>query len=161
MALFFCIGFDILLCIAIEDGKLQKISNVYLIALLVTAVALTVTDPFTAWYLHIAGGAMGFLLMLFIRILGKAVKKQEVLGIGDVYVSGISGLMLGLQNYLFCGIITSIAALIAIRIIRRKKQYDKMHTYPLSPFFLLGYTVSMLFGSVLIEQYILWIIRWM
>lgn len=152
-ALALCIGFDILLCIAIEDVKFRRISNAYLIALLVTAIVVTLIDKSMPWYIHIFGCAMGYLPLFLIRVLGEAVKKQEVLGAGDVYLSGILGLMLGFQNYLLCGIITSVVALIAVRIIRYKKHYDKMHAYPFSPFLALGFTVSLLFGDLIIKKY--------
>lgn len=153
-AFLLCIGFDILLCIAIEDIKRKNFSNVYLILLLVLAIAVTLMDNSTPWYIHIFGCGMGYLPMFFIRALGEKIKKQEVLGAGDVYLSGILGLMLGLYKYLLCGIIASLIALITVRIIRHKKNYDKMHAYPFSPFFLLGYTVTILFGDLIVNGYI-------
>lgn len=153
-----CIGFDILLCISAEDIKQKKISNIFLLVMFIISVIFTLIDKSTPWYLHIFGCGMGYLPMFFIRVLGEKIKKQEVLGAGDVYLSGILGLMLGLYKYLLCGIIASLIALITVRIIRHIKHYDKMQAYPFSLFFLLGYTVSVLFGDLIIDGYIEFII---
>ena len=148
-ALLWCAGLNVLFWIAVEDGKTKQISNGYLFALLGLAVAATVADTATPWVLHLIGGMVGYVPLFLLRLLGEAAKKQEVLGAGDVYVSGILGLALGVQHFLLCGMVATLAALIAIRILRRKKQYDKAHTYPFSPFFLLGYIVAILCGSLL------------
>ncbi len=151
-ALLFLLGFDILLLITAEDIKQKKISNIFLIILFIVSVAFTLIDTSIPWYMHIFGCGMGYLPFFLIRILLETVKKQEVLGSGDIYLNGIIGLLLGLQKYLLCGLIASSAALIAVRVIRHKKQYDKMHTYPFSPFFLLGYTVCILSGDWIITK---------
>ena len=152
--LLLCIGEIMLIKITFDDIKQKKISNILLILLFIIGIAVTFADTSAQWYIHIFGCGMGYLPMFFIRVLGEKIKKQEVLGAGDVYLSGILGLMLGLYKYLLCGIITSLIALITVRIIRHKKNYDKMHAYPFSPFFLLGYTVSILFGDLIINGYI-------
>ena len=144
-----------MLCIALFDFGTQKIPDAFLIALFITATAVTLMDKETPRNMHVLGCAIGFLTMYLIRMLGEKIKKQEVLGMGDVYLSGILGLLLGLQKYLLCGIITSLLALITVRVIRFKKSYDKMHTYPFSPFFLFGYIASCLFGSLIIEKFTL------
>lgn len=151
--LFLCLGFCVLLCVIWEDINSKKISDIYLIALLITAILFTLLDRFTPWYLHLLGCAVGYLPLFLIRAVGESVKKQEVLGIGDVYLSGILGLMLGLYNFLLCGMIACVSALCGIRILRRKKQFDKMHTYPFSPFLFIGYTLTILFGDLLTAKY--------
>lgn len=153
-ALFMCVGFGILLCIAFKDIKQKKISGSFLLSLLAIGIIITVLDRQSPWYMHIFGLAMGYIPMLLMRAAGEFLKKQELIGSGDVWLSGILGLTLGLQNYLLCGIVTSAAALIAVRIIRRKKHYDKMHTYPFAPFFFIGYTVSILFGDLIVNAFI-------
>lgn len=154
-AILLCIGFAVLLCISISDFRTKEIPNVLLFVFFVLAVIFTVLDKSTVWYMHIFGCAVGYFPLLLIRIIGEKVEKREVMGSGDAYLSGIIGLYLGIVKFLICGMTACIAAFIAIRILRKKKNYGKEQTYPFAPFFLIGYAVSVLLGDLIFEKLIL------
>lgn len=152
--LLLCLGFDVLLCIALSDHDTQTIPNVFLLVLLALAVAYAALDKTCPWTMHVFGCGMGYLPLFLMRFFGEKIAKQETMGAGDVYLSGILGLYLGLMNYLLCGIVTGIAALIAIGILRRRKAYDPMHRYAFSPFFAFGYAVTVVCGGFLLGAWI-------
>lgn len=147
------LGFCALTFISLSDYYTKKIPNLYLIVLFVLACVFTILDKSAAWYMHLLGGALGYIILFFMRLLGEKLTKTDAIGKGDVFLSGILGLFLGLRAYLLCGIVTCISALITVRIVRSKKGYDKVHLYPFSPFFMFGYTVSILLGNFIIAEY--------
>lgn len=148
-----CLFFDIALCMAIIDLYTKRINTVFLIALFVLSVVFVLVQKDNPWYSHIFGCGMGFIPLFCIRYFAGIKAKQEALGMGDTYLGAIYGLMLGFEKFLLAGFMGAICALISVKIIKHKKGYDKTQEYAFSPFLTLGFTVSLLFGDLIIKKY--------
>ena len=146
-------GEDLIFCAAVHDARTKRIPNLFLILLAVLAAAMLLIDTEVPWTLRVIGSGIGYLPLFLLRLCGEKLTKHEVIGEGDALLSAILGLLLGLQNYLFCAVVACLVALVAIRVLRFRKKYDKTRTYAFSPFFFVGYTVAALFGSLLFSSF--------
>lgn len=110
------------------------------------------------WNIHglpatITGGIAGFLIMLLIYFFGKGYirmlekrrnqKIDEVaLGLGDVYLGGILGLLLGFPGIiagLILGILLGgIYSLVILVISRIRSKYSPLMAIPYAPFLIMG-----------------------
>ncbi len=148
-----CLFFDIAFCMAIVDLYTKKISTAFIISLFVLSVAFVLVQKDNPWYSHIFGCGLGFIPLFCIRYFAGIKAKQEALGSADVYIGGISGLFLGFEKFLLAGLTSALSALIFVEIVKRIKGYDKTHRYAFSPFLVFGFTLSLLFGDLILQRY--------
>jgi leader peptidase (prepilin peptidase)/N-methyltransferase len=97
----------------------------------------------------LAGGVCGALLLFLVVVLSKGG-----MGMGDVVLAGLLGLMVGFPLVfvaLFLGILAGGIIAAALLISRRKKRREAM---PFGPFLCLGGMVTLLWGKQLLGWYL-------
>jgi leader peptidase (prepilin peptidase)/N-methyltransferase len=97
----------------------------------------------------LAGGVCGALLIFLVVVLSKGG-----MGLGDVVLAGLLGLMVGFPMVfiaIFLGILAGGIIAAALLISRRKKRREMM---PFGPFLCLGGIVTLLWGKELLGWYL-------
>ena len=148
----------VLIAIAVIDLKHQLILNkiVYPVAVVALIVNFFVPDLF---YLHnflfgLLGGAFGFIFLLAAAFLSIVILKKEGMGMGDVKMAAMMGLMVGFPNIivaLFVGIILGGFTAIFLMIFKKKSRSDII---PFGDFLAIGTIIAMLWGSDIIHWYL-------
>ncbi len=96
------------------------------------------------YLIHFVGGAVsGMLIILLIKVIGKAIWKKEVMGSGDIFLMGIIGAYIGIYYILptlFWGAL--LGSIYGIALIIRKKG-NRSSMVPFGPFLALGSIVSL------------------
>ncbi len=105
-------------------------------------------------YENFLGASIGFISFLLIRVIGKLVSKQEVLGMGDVILMGISGLLLNYKVWLFSLLVGSLlGSIIEISLLIAKKR-ERGETVAFGPYLVSGMLVGILYGSQVVEWFL-------
>lgn len=104
------------------------------------------------------GGAAGFLIMLFLFLVGAVFGKwlakknnreyDDALGFGDVNLGGITGLLVGwpaIMGGLVCAVVAGgVVSLILVVKMLAKKEYKPMLAIPYAPFIVIAAVVILL-----------------
>lgn len=147
----------ILLVMAGLDYKTHYVYDLSLIALfLVSAVSYIVPQIINLNFepSGLIGLAVGFLGFLLIKIIAKVIAKTEALGMGDVYLMGAAGLLLGWQNLLLSILFGSvIGAIIEVMLILMKKK-NRDSEIAFVPYLALGIFLAYLYGNTIIDWYL-------
>ena len=102
----------------------------------------------------IVGAVLGALLLLIIRVAGKAVFKKEAMGLGDVKLIAMLGAFLGWQGVLLtiflASIIGTIGGLISMAASKKARE-ERM--IPFGPFLMAAGLAVFYFGKSFIEWY--------
>ncbi len=102
-------------------------------------------------YSHFAGA------LLMVAFFGGIVlfSREKLMGQGDIYLAGILGLFLGFYLSIVMWFIAFLSgALIGVILISSRLKKFKS-AVPFGPFIILGFFVSLFFGSTLIEYYLI------
>lgn len=123
-----------LLCIMMIDFKTYSIPHGLNITLLTISVMAILTDLFAYEFLPVdlagsmLGGLTGFGILYAIQKIGKIIYQQEAMGMGDLFLLGSAGLMLGPKLTLTAFMIGSLLAVISyavpsvMNLMNRKKE---------------------------------------
>lgn len=98
-------------------------------------------------------GAFSPLVLLFILyFVVLLVAKAECIGIGDIFLFGIIGLLLGYKNLIFIVMISSISCTIVllIKICKTKKKEE----FPFIPYIAFGTILGIFFGELAVNGYL-------
>lgn len=132
-----------LIVIFISDLKYQLISDYILLALFVFSVLLHLIDLTN---LIISGLIVGFPIWLIYFI-----SRERAMGLGDVYLAAIMGLLLGWKVgllALYIGFITgAIFGVVAI-LLKNKKLKSKI---AFGPFLVIGTVVMLFWGEIILQ----------
>lgn len=138
--------FSTLLVISIIDYKEMIIPNEFIIFILIVAIAYTVYDG--NYLSHIIGFFIVSVILLIINILSKGG-----IGMGDVKLMAVGGLLVGTANVLASFVIASVvAALIGVLLLLSKKK-KRDAKIPFGPFLAFGLMAVLLFGNEIISMY--------
>ena len=150
VALFY---FSALLVILVVDLEHQLILNVvvYPVGVCVLAInALTPEMSFTPGFLNgLAGGGTGLVLFLLILLLSRGG-----MGLGDVKMAGLMGLMLGFPDVfvgIFLAVITGGIVAVAVLLLKLK---NRKQAIPFGPFLSLGTMAALLWGQNILNWYL-------
>jgi len=145
--------FSLLLLIFIIDLEHQLILNVILypsaLAVLVINLCWPDTGITRGFFNGLAGAGAGLLLFLLIVIASRGG-----MGLGDVKMAGLMGLMLGFPG-IFVGIFLAVVSggLIAgIMLVLKRK--NKREPIPFGPFLSLGTMAAILWGRPILDWYL-------
>ncbi|MBN2858258.1 MAG: prepilin peptidase [Candidatus Delongbacteria bacterium] len=123
-----------LLCIMIIDFKTYSIPHGLNITLLIISVLAILTNLSGYEFLpaglsgSLLGGLTGFGILYAIQKVGKIIYQQEAMGMGDLFLLGSAGLMLGPKLTLTAFIIGSLLAVVSyavpsvLNLMKRKKE---------------------------------------
>ena len=147
----------ILLIMAGLDYKTHYVYDLSLISLFLVSAASYIISQIINLEFNpdgLIGLAVGFLGFLLIRIIAKLITKEEALGLGDVYLMGAAGLLLGWQNLLLSVLFGSvIGAIIEVTLIIIKKK-NRESEIAFIPYLALGIFLAYLYGNTIIDWYL-------
>lgn len=147
----------ILLIMAGLDYKTHYVYDLSLISLFLVSAASYIIPQIINLEFNsdgLIGLAVGFLGFLLIRKIAKLITKEEALGLGDVYLMGAAGLLLGWQNLLLSVLFGSvIGAIIEVTLIIIKKK-NRESEIAFIPYLALGIFLAYLYGNTIIDWYL-------
>ena len=155
ISVFLCMAFIDLEHTYIPDGMQITIGVLAAIALCLdftNARGLGFNDGIM-WYDRLIGCGGALVLFLLIYLGGYLAYKREAMGIGDIKLVAVAGLLLGWQSMIVALIIGAVTAAIVMVIARKVRNDEKNHEYPLGPFLVTGILVAMFAGQKLFELY--------
>ena len=153
LACIYMVVCSIFVCIFFIDLEHKIILDRFQIALLVLGIASIFFDKDVAWGSHIIGGLGGFVVFYLISWGFEILRHKEGLGGGDVKLAGVVGLLLGWERLLLGLLIATIPAAIILAILSRGKEGEERE-FPFAPFLVIGFGISMLFGTGIIGWYL-------
>ena len=152
------IACSVLLCMAFIDlehtyipDSMQIVVGV-LGVLVIVANALGFNDGI-AWYDRLIGAGGCLVLFLLIYFVAFLVYKREGMGIGDIKLVAVGGLLLGWKNMIVALIIGTVIGAIILVILRKVRNDEKQHEYPMGPFLVAGMLIAMFAGTPLLNMY--------
>lgn len=150
-----CLAISVLIVISCIDIDHQYISEFSLIFLSAISIPMFATFMFGDALEHVIGLAVGGGFLLIVYLLGLKIKKQEVVGVGDIILMAVCGLMVGWKNILLAYVIAFVVScIVLVSIMIKNRTKDLTKHYPFIPFLSLGVLVSMFFGEYIINWYI-------
>ena len=107
-----------------------------------------------SWLDRVIGAAGSLALFVIIYFAGMLAYKREAMGIGDIKLVTAAGLLLGWKNMILAVLIGALVGAIVLSILRRVRNDEKEHEYPLGPFLAFGILIAMFFGDSIINAYL-------
>ncbi|MDD4815695.1 MAG: prepilin peptidase [Clostridia bacterium] len=148
--MFFC---SFLLVVAFIDLEHKFIPDRFQIVLLVLGVLSLIFTSNIAILDRIIGFFVGGGVLLFFYGCGLIFFKKEALGIGDIKLMAVCGLVVGWQNILFALFVGVVVGSIVL-IFAQKLQKEKGKEYPFAPFLASGVLLALFLGEQVINWYI-------
>ncbi|MCA1056322.1 prepilin peptidase [Rossellomorea aquimaris] len=140
---------SMLVIITVSDLKYMVIPDKVLLFFLVLIIIERIFIPLSPWWDSLAGGALGFGLLLLIAVISKGG-----MGGGDIKLYGVIGLAVGVKVTIlsfmiatFLGAVVGLTAL-AFKLIERGKPI------PFGPFIAAGTVLAYLYGDTIISLYL-------
>lgn len=153
LACVYMVVMSVFLCVFFIDLEHRIIPDRFQIMLLALGVASIFLDKDFGWLSHVIGGVAGFTVFYLISWGFEKLCKKEGLGGGDVKLAGVVGLLLGWERLLLGLLIATIPAAVILAILSKGKQGESRQ-FPFAPFLVVGFGVSMLFGTWIIDRYL-------
>lgn len=142
--------------IASIDFETHVIYNNTLVLFFILAVLIFLYNVIylkNGYWNYLIGGLVGGLFFLIIRIVAKVILKKEALGSGDIYLTGIAGLMLGVVPLLLAIMVGTLLGSI-IELIRLKiSKIDRETEIAFAPYLLFGFMIMAIFGQAILDFY--------
>ena len=144
----------ILLLIGGYDFKTNTILDIFWIIFLALTIGFDVYRivvlHYVWWHFLVGAGALGGFFLL-LKVVFYLIKKEDVLGTGDVIFMAVAGLLLGYKTILIAVLVASIlGCIIELSLIAAKKK-DKESPIPFCPYLALGVFVAMVYGERIIN----------
>lgn len=143
---------SVLIVITFIDLEHKWIPDRFQIALLAIGIVLTIFDPITPYLDHILGLVVGAGVLGLFYGLGWLIYKKEALGVGDIKLMSVCGLILGWKATLVALFFGAIIGAISCLIIRAVKK-DEDVEYAFAPYLALGTILAMFLGNQIITLY--------
>ena len=144
---------SLFICIFCIDLEHKIILDRFQLMLLALGAVSIFFDKDYDWLSHIIGGVAGFGVFFLISWGFEKLCGREGLGGGDVKLAGVVGLLLGWERLLLGLLLSTIPASVILLILTRGKEGEERE-FPFAPFLVLGFGISMLFGTQMIEWYL-------
>ncbi len=153
LACIYMIVFSAFICVFFIDLEHKIIFDRFQIILLVLGVANIFFDKDFDWLSHVIGGVVGSTVFFLVAWGFEKLCKKEGLGGGDVKLAGVAGLLLGWERLLLGLLIATVPATVVLLILSRGREGESRQ-FPFAPFLVVGFGVSMLFGTQIIGWYL-------
>lgn len=154
--LFFSVLLTVLFIIIAEiDHDSYAVYDLFIYIFLAVAAVFAVADSFvngTFPVMRIAGAAIGWAVFFAIYYIGRKMTGDDVLGDGDVFLVGISGLLLGAEKLLIAILIGSLAGC-AVYLPPYFKNKENGKKIAFAPYLLFGAYTAFVFGDIIISVF--------
>lgn len=147
-----CLVFSMFLVITVIDERTQEIPFALNVVIGVLGIIRILFDRE-----HLLDYLIGFFcvstFMLLLLIIGRAIKGVDAFGGGDIKLMAVAGLFVGWKNVILAFLLGCIFGAV-IHVIRMKVS-GKERVLAFGPYLCAGLTIAMLFGTNIINWYIL------
>jgi leader peptidase (prepilin peptidase)/N-methyltransferase len=144
------IACSVLLCVAFIDLEHMIIPDRFQVILLVLGCmaigASFYHEDGISWVQRLIGFGVGGGVFTAIYLVYLLIRKQEGMGIGDIKLVAVLGLLLGPWQLLIAIFAASLSAAIILVIVQRV-QGESGKEYPFAPFIAAGALIAILFGQ--------------
>lgn len=146
----FCLSFSCLIAISVIDWKTYEIYNCLIYAIGVLAVIRVIYEAM-ADYHNVSNYVIGFFAVSTILFVIHLATKGKGMGLGDVYLMAVGGLLLGWKHIILALIVGAVTGSVVHYILMLVLKKDHMLAF--GPYLSIGIYVSMLFGDNIIAWY--------
>lgn len=141
---------SLLIIATFTDFSHRIIPNVISLPGIIIGLLLNMPDIKNAFF----GALIGALILWIFRQAGIIIKKQEMMGWGDIKLAGMIGAFLGLGQgllALFLGVVSGVViwTILIILKVKNRKEY-----IPFGAFLALGSIITIFFGTEIINWYL-------
>lgn len=147
----FCIASSVLLVVAFIDIDHKFIPDRFQIILLLIGIVLAIFGTDMLWSDRLIGFFVGGGVMLLFYGLGYLLFRREAMGIGDIKLLAVCGLLVGWQNILLALVVGVIVGSVVLVIMKAKTGEAE---FAFAPYLALGTLVTMFCGSTIIDAYL-------
>lgn len=117
-------------------------------------VDIYLSQPWSGIVNGVMGGVMGFALLLAIYLLSLFIYKQEGMGLGDIKMAALIGLVTGFPLVFVALIMGAIMGGLVGGILLLLKIKNRKETIPFGPFLSLATIATLLWGSDILSWYL-------
>jgi len=165
----FALTCSVLVVIAFIDSSHKIIPDRFIILLLFLSIIAMIFCDDLVFYERIIGFALGGGILFTFYLVGRMIAKREVMGLGDIKLMAVSGLIIGWKGILLALFTGSILASIVLFLHQLNKMKKikienknnnsvdltnlKNEEYPLAPFLVIGIIFALFVGDFIIEWY--------
>lgn len=153
LACIYMIVLSVFVCVFFIDLEHKIIFDRFQIILLVLGIVSIFFDKDYGWISHLIGGVSGFAVFFLVSWCFAKLTGREGLGGGDVKLAGAVGMLLGWERLLLGLAIATIPAAVILLILSKGKEGENRE-FPFAPFLTIGFGVSMLFGTQILDWYL-------
>ena len=143
---------SVLIIITFIDLEHKWIPDRFQIILLLIGIVVTIFSPL-GWHTHLIGFFVGGGVLLAFYGIGMLLFKREPLGIGDIKLMAVCGLILGWQGALLALFLGAIIGAVCCLIQRAVNKNGEVE-FAFAPYLALGTVISMFFGQNIIGFYL-------
>lgn len=143
---------DVLVLPGIVFGLAVSTKNILLADL--SPLFFNVSYSLSALINSLTGACLGFVSLLIVAVLGKALFKKEAMGGGDLKLLAMIGAFLGWKNVFLTIFISSlVGSIIGITLILLKKKGRKEYI-PYGPYIALASIIILFWGDIIIAKFL-------
>lgn len=146
----YLLAVSVLIVVAFIDIEHKFIPDRFQIILLLLGIVLCIFAGDMPWHERLIGFAVGGGVLALFYGLGYLLFKREAMGIGDIKLLAVSGLIVGWQNILLALFIGVVFGAVVLSILKaRTKEVE----FAFAPYLTLGTIAVMFCGEPLINLY--------
>lgn len=153
MLLLFALVFLFLVMAAVDHETHDVYNSTLILFALLTVLLLAerhALRPPTLWN-HLGGLVFGFAFFLSVAFLGKAILKREALGMGDVFIAGIGGLLLGTLRLLLAILLASLLGSVIELCKIKSGRVERSAELAFAPYLLFGIGLFAVCGQAIAD----------
>jgi leader peptidase (prepilin peptidase)/N-methyltransferase len=151
LPLFLSFGyFSLLILTAFLDWEERAIYDPIIFLGIIFGFLFNMRNPFFS----VSGLVVGFLAFLLLRGLGFLWKGKEMLGMGDIFLGGMIGSLLGWKRAILALFLSAFLGLTVSLLLIGFKVWRKEDYIPFGSFLSLGTGLVFLFGDGIISSYL-------
>ncbi len=141
--------------IYLYDARTMYIQDQTMYLSIFLAVILQWTRGITYLSNAILAAVIAAVFLLLLRFLATKIAKQEAMGVGDIYIGAMIGLMVGTPNiYVALFLSFIIGSLMGLSILYQNKGKNKYTTIAFAPALVLGGFFALLYGQQIVNWYL-------
>lgn len=149
-----CVAASMLVVVAFVDLEHMYIPDRFQLTLLVAGIVAIFADPSIVWWERLVGLGVGAALFGLFYGVSFIVYKREGMGLGDVKLAAVCGLLLGWKNLIVMVLVASLVGSVVLLALKYARKDEDKKEYPFAPFLSLGAIVAMLVGNYIVDWYL-------